>query len=253
MTRSRMHSSEDPLSPNHDSREGAAVDMLILHYTGMAVAEDALERLCDPAAKVSAHWFVHEDGRVVALVPEARRAWHAGVSCWSGTRDINSRSIGIEIHNPGHDHGYADFPDRQIASVISLSREIVGRYPIAPTRVLAHSDVAPGRKMDPGEKFPWQRLHEAGVGHWVAPAPAERGPVLRSGDQGEAARALQSALAAYGYGIAADGIYGSWTETVVTAFQRHFRPARVDGVADISTRITLERLIAAQPSDDLSI
>jgi N-acetylmuramoyl-L-alanine amidase len=236
-------------SPNHDARlEGVPVDILLLHFTGMRTAEDALERLCDPVAKVSSHWFVHEDGRIVHLVPEDRRAWHAGVSCWAGETDINARSIGIEIVNPGHEFGYRDFPDDQIAAVIALCRDIVGRFSIPARRVLAHSDVAPDRKTDPGERFPWARLAEAGIGLWVAPEPIGEGLSLAPGDTGAAVEALQRDLAAYGYCLAASGTYDGATTSVVTAFQRHFRPERVDGIADGSTRETLSRLIAAVPN-----
>jgi N-acetylmuramoyl-L-alanine amidase len=229
-------------SPNHGERRVAQPDMLVLHYTGMADADGALTRLRDPQAQVSAHYFVLEDGGIAQLVPEARRAWHAGVSFWAGVRDINSHSIGIEIVNPGHEYGYRDFPDAQIAAVIALCRDILTRHPIAPQSVLAHSDIAPARKQDPGEKFPWPRLYAQGVGHWVAPAPIEGGPVLTIGDSGPAVRALQQALAGYGYGLAPSGHYDEATARVVLAFQRHFRPARVDGVADVSTVRTLETL-----------
>jgi len=230
------------LSPNHGERRVARPDMLVLHYTGMPDADAALARLCDPRAQVSAHYFVFEDGRIAQLVSEAQRAWHAGESSWAGVRDVNSHSIGIEIANPGHEYGYRDFPDPQIAAVIALCRDIVARHAIPPTRVLAHSDVAPARKQDPGEKFPWARLHAAGVGHWVAPIAIEGGPVLAIGESGPAVRALQQELAAYGYGVAPSGHYDEATAQVVLAFQRHFRPAGVDGVADVSTVRTLEAL-----------
>src|SRR3954451_4892394 len=150
-------------SPNHGDRDkGRQPDMIVLHYTGMPHVEGALARLCTAATEVSAHYVVQEDGRIVQCVPEARRAWHAGVSDWAGEDDINSCSIGIEIANRGHDWGYPDFPKRQIAAVITLCRTIVSRRGIPADRVLAHSDVAPSRKQDPGEKFPWQRLHESG-------------------------------------------------------------------------------------------
>ena len=234
------------LSPNHDERkDGRRPDMILLHYTGMPDANGALERLTSPESMVSCHYFVFEDGKVVQLVPESRRAWHAGASFWAGETDINSCSIGIEIVNPGHDYGYPDFAARQIAAVIALCRDIVSRFAIAPERVLAHSDVAPSRKKDPGEKFPWRRLHESGIGHWVQPAPLTApGAVLSPGDQGEAIAQLQSALSAYGYGIPATASFDRDTMEVVTAFQRHFRPQRVDGVADPSTRTTLGELLA---------
>jgi N-acetylmuramoyl-L-alanine amidase len=235
-------------SPNHgERRRHRHPDMILLHYTGMESAQAALERLCgiggDPQPSVSAHYFVWEDGRIVQCVAEARRAWHAGISCWEGEEDINSRSIGIEIANPGHDFGYPDFPERQIRQVIALCRDIVGRRSIQADRILAHSDVAPSRKRDPGEKFPWARLFEAGVGHWVEPAPIAAAPALEPGDRSAAVSQLQGLLAEYGYGLDPTGFFGDATRDVVAAFQRHFRPARVDGIADGSTLDTLERLV----------
>jgi N-acetylmuramoyl-L-alanine amidase len=233
-------------SPNQaERRNGARADMLVLHYTGMANAEDALARLCSPASEVSAHYLIFEDGKVVQLVPEKRRAWHAGVSVWAGESDINSRSIGIEIANPGHDFGYPDFPEQQIAAVIALCRDILARHAMSPDRVVAHSDIAPARKRDPGEKFPWRRLHAAGVGLWVEPA-LEAGPAPTLGGSGAGVAQLQATLAAYGYGLEQSSCYDARTRDVVTAFQRHFRPTQIDGIADASTHKTLERLIAAK-------
>ncbi len=233
-------------SPNWGERAaGAKADMIVLHYTGMPDAGAALDWLCDGDSGVSAHYLVFEDGRVVQMVAEDKRAWHAGQSAWHGATDINSCSIGIEIANPGHDHGYADFADQQIDAVIALCGDIVARHAIASERLLAHSDVAPTRKWDPGEKFPWQRLHEAGLGHWVPPVPLVEGDGLRIGAEGPAVSGLQSQLAGYGYGVERTGRYDELTEACVTAFQRHFRPARVDGVADGSTIATLEALLAA--------
>lgn len=231
-------------SPNHDERMLTA-DILLLHYTGMTSTADAIERLCDPAAMVSSHYVVEESGNVLQLVPEARRAWHAGLSSWEGVSDINSRSIGIEIANPGHSYGYPDFPEFQITAVIALSRDIVSRHRVRAERVLAHSDVAPQRKLDPGEKFPWGRLHQAGVGAWVTPLPIRPGPGLAPGDCGPDVAELQAALGRYGYGIEASGVYDDLTEAVVTAFQRHFRPDCIDGFADRSTIETLQTLLAA--------
>jgi N-acetylmuramoyl-L-alanine amidase len=231
-------------SPNHDART-TPIDILLLHYTGMKSAEDALARLTDPAAKVSSHYLVYEDGRIEQLVAEARRAWHAGVASWKGETDINSRSIGIEIVNPGHEFGYRDFPGAQIEAVIALCRDIVARHAIRPERVLAHSDVAPARKQDPGERFPWARLAAAGVGFWVKPDPIVEGYTLRPDDLGEDVAELQRMLARLGYAAEVTGFYDKPTASLVTAFQRHFRPARVDGLADISTWGTLARLAAA--------
>jgi N-acetylmuramoyl-L-alanine amidase len=234
-------------SPNHQPRRGVTrPDILLLHYTGMATTQAALERLCDRDAKVSSHYVVFEDGGVFQLVPEARRAFHAGESAWEGSTDINSRSIGIEIGNKGHDYGCPAFPDVQIQAVIALCRDIVARWEIAPWHVLAHSDVAPLRKRDPGESFPWARLAAAGVGLWIEPAAVEEGPTLSPGDRGEEVARLQQRLAAYGYGITPSGDYDATTQEIVAAFQRHFRPARVDGIADVSTMRTLEMLLAKQ-------
>lgn len=232
-------------SPNHGPRApGKPVDILLLHYTGMASAERALTWLCDPASQVSSHYFIFEDGRVAQLVDEAERAWHAGRSVWAGETDINSRSVGIELAHPGHEFGYRAFAEPQIAALIALSHRILSRHPIPPPRVLAHSDVAPARKEDPGELFPWRHLHEAGIGHWVPPAPIVEGPVLRRGDAGEAVVTLHKRFRLYGYGLDDESEFGAATEAVVTAFQRHFRPERFDGVADTSTVKTLDRLIA---------
>src|SRR3954467_5121679 len=165
----------DRPSPNHDDRGGAAIDMLVLHYTGMQTAEPALARLCDPAAKVSAHYTIDEDGTVYAHVPEDRRAWHAGVSHWAGISNVNARSIGIELVNPGHEYGYREFPEAQIAALIELCGGILQRHPIPAARVLGHSDVAPARKEDPGELFPWQRLAKAGIGVWSAATKSDLG------------------------------------------------------------------------------
>jgi N-acetylmuramoyl-L-alanine amidase len=212
----------------------------------MPSAEGALDWLCDPRSQVSAHYFVFEDGRVVQLVPELRRAWHAGVSWWDAETDINSRSIGIEISNPGHDYGYPDFPAVQMEAVAALCRDIVSRRRIPPERVLAHSDIAPARKRDPGEKFDWSWLAARGVGLWIAPARLLGDEGLREGNEGEAVTELQQHLAAYGYGLDVTGRFDRLTAQVVTAFQRHFRPACVDGTADASTRETLLRLLAAR-------
>ena len=216
----------DRPSPNWDSRSGVPVDMLVLHYTGMKSGEAALARMCDPAAKVSAHYMIDEDGTIHALVPEEMRAWHAGVSYWAGARDINARSIGIELVNPGHEFGYRAFPETQIAALIELASGILNRHPIPAWRVLGHSDVAPMRKDDPGELFPWKRLAGEGIGLWPT----------KGGDPGEAK--VTALLARFGYDPDAP------LEKTVTAFQRHFRPTRVDGMADAETRTLLAGLSA---------
>jgi N-acetylmuramoyl-L-alanine amidase len=235
-------------SPNFDERcDATRPNILLLHYTGMPSAEAAIHWLAAPESKVSCHYVVDEIGAVTQMVAETARAWHAGVSHWKGATDINSRSIGIEIHNPGHDGGYPDFPEAQMAAVEALCLDIIGRHGIAPHHVLAHSDVAPRRKIDPGEKFGWARLARAGIGHWTEPAPVTDGAVLERGSRGDAVLGLQESLRAYGYGIPCSGDYCEDTEFVVAAFQRHFRPALVDGRADRSTLETLDALLAFLP------
>ncbi len=236
-------------SPNFGERRGGlAADLILLHYTGMRSGQGAEDWLVDPRSEVSSHYIVHEDGCVVQMVREADRAWHAGVSVWKGRTDINSCSVGIEIVNPGHQLGYADFPQAQIEAVIALCRDVAVRHGVAPERVLAHSDVAPGRKADPGEKFPWAALHAAGVGHLVPAAPIGGGRFMAEGESGQPVEALQAMLAIYGYGLEITGFFDTRTKTVVEAFQRHFRPALVDGIADRSTIETLHRLIGALPA-----
>lgn len=237
------------VSPNFGPRnEGFRPDMIVLHYTGMQSGKAAESWLCNQESQVSSHYLVHEDGHVVQMVRESDRAWHAGKSSWLGTTDINSSSIGIEIVNPGHEFGYVDFPACQMDVVIALCRDITDRHTIAPERLLGHSDVAPGRKVDPGEKFCWQQLADAGLGHFVAPTPIRKGPTLRLGDKRRDVQSVQSMLSLYGYSVEITGVYDERTTTVVAAFQRHFRPARVDGLADPSTRDTLQRLLEALPN-----
>lgn len=234
-------------SPNYGTRpEGRTPDMLILHYTGMETAEGALDWLTSEEAKVSAHYLIDEAGRIIQMVAETGRAWHAGLGSWAGDTDLNSCSIGIEIHNPGHDFGCPDFPDVQMQAVEALCLDIVNRHAIPQERILGHSDVAPGRKRDPGERFDWARLAHAGIGLWVEPVPLADDEGLSLGDENEAVAALQRGLQEFGYGVEVTSTYGKGLEQVVEAFQRHFRPSRVDGRADVSTRDTLARLLAAR-------
>ena len=217
-------------SPNHDARpDGAAIDMVVLHYSGMETADAALARLCDPAAKVSAHYLIDEDGFVRRLVAEERRAWHAGVAWWRGAHDVNGRSLGIELVNPGHEFGYRPFAEAQMAALEDLARDILARHPIEARNVVGHSDVAPRRKMDPGELFDWPRLAAAGIGLWPDSAPADEADA----DEDEA----KAMLAAFGYETGDLGM-------TVTAFQRHFRPGRVDGTMDGDTAGRLRGLLA---------
>jgi N-acetylmuramoyl-L-alanine amidase len=242
-------------SPNHSERKnGMSPDMILLHYTGMRDNEAAIRLLCTPQAEVSAHYVVLPDGYIVQLVAEARRAWHAGVSTWASETDVNSCSIGIEIANPGHDHGYPDFPKRQIAAVTALCRSIMTRHQVPADRVLAHSDVAPTRKQDPGEKFPWKVLAGSGIGLWVKPEPlSAAGPIFVLGETHPTIEEMQRLLAKYGYGVGANGYLDGTTRDAVAAFQRHFRPARIDGVIDGSTMATLKALLAARDERNHSI
>ncbi|NKB49455.1 MAG: N-acetylmuramoyl-L-alanine amidase [Alphaproteobacteria bacterium] len=227
----------DRRSPNHGERlaEGVGdvvIDMLVIHYTGMVPDARALDWMCDPASSVSAHYFIDEAGAVCRLVPEDRRAWHAGVSAWRGATDINSRSIGIELSNPGHEFGYRDFPQAQIDALVTLASGIVSRHPISPRNVVGHSDIALVRKIDPGERLPWHHLAAAGIGLW----PGESVP---NGD-GD----ISTMLASYGY----DVTHNALTD-VITAFQRHFRPERFDGVADDETQARLANLLTLVAGD----
>lgn len=228
---------------NFNARNVDEVDILLLHYTGMPDGDQALNWLCVEESQVSCHYLVHEDGRIVQMVGEAFRAWHAGSGSWQGRDDINSRSIGIEIVNPGHEHGYPDFPKVQIKSVIGLCKDILTRHNIPKNNILAHSDIAPGRKQDPGEKFPWEELSQYGIGHWVGPLSINSGKFFSLGDQGEPIEALQSMLAIYGYGIEISGQFDEKTEKTVKAFQQHFRQEKCDGIADSSTIEILYQLI----------
>jgi N-acetylmuramoyl-L-alanine amidase len=225
------------LSPNHDSRgdviAGAPrIDMLVLHYTGMQSAAAALDRLCDPAARVSAHYLVEEDGAVWRLVAEERRAWHAGVAYWMGDSALNTVSIGIEIANPGHEWGYRAFPEPQMRAVEALCRDIVSRHRIPSYRIVGHSDIAPTRKADPGELFDWPRLARAGIGLWPRPA-AEGRRRGRGVGLVERARALAD-LARIGYQVEPGN-----EAPALAAFQRRYRPERWDGKLDGETATRL--------------
>ena len=232
------------LSPNINERRGnKPISILLLHYTGMESAEKACDWLCREESQVSCHYLVDEQGGIVQMVDEGKRAWHAGVSNWHGDEDINSASVGIEIHNTGHGLGYQPFPAKQMQAVVELSKDIVARNKIEPRNVLAHSDVAPGRKVDPGEKFDWGYLFECGVGHWVEPEEISGGSFLQEGDAGDPVLAFQTLLKFYGYGLETSGTFDKQTRAVVEAFQRHFRQARVDGIADASTVATLHSLL----------
>lgn len=231
----------DRASPNQDAREpGIPVDTLVLHYTGMQSGAEAIERLCDPASRVSSHYLVEEDGTIWRLVDEARRAFHAGVSWWRGHAALNARSIGIEIVNPGHDWGYRPFPPAQLDAVEALCRAVLARHPIPPRNVVAHSDIAPDRKQDPGELFAWAELADRGIGLWPfgvpdlgVSEPVSDGPMLDS---------VRQMLATIGYQVARTGAHDPALATVLRAFQRHWRPEAVTGLADRGTRARLKAL-----------
>ncbi len=219
-------------SPNFNERPSDIIDTLVLHYTGMKTAQAALDRLCDPGAEVSAHYVVEEDGTIWNLVPEALRAWHAGDSFWRGRRGLNDVSIGIEIVNPGHEFGYRPFPLLQMVAVTDLCLEIMSRHPISPRNVVGHSDIAPSRKQDPGEKFDWEGLAQNGVGLW--PMVPDRGITHVLRDAGSL-RDVRTALARIGYDVAPEGGIDPALSAVLRAFQRHWRPEAVNGQADVGT------------------
>jgi N-acetylmuramoyl-L-alanine amidase len=224
----------DRASPNHAARNNPArIDMLVLHYTGMTSAEAALARLCDPDAKVSAHYVIAENGSIWRLVPEFRRAFHAGRSCWESEGDLNAVSVGIEIVNPGHEWGYRPFPEAQMVSVERLCLELICRHRIPRHRVVGHSDIAPDRKADPGELFDWPRLAHAGIGIW---------PPIKPPAPGFAIDGLQSLidLTAIGYCASADS-----HKPALIAFQRRFRQSRCDGRLDLETAARLADVRAA--------
>ena len=230
-------------SPNHDERPtNTPVDILILHYTGMRTAQAAIDVLRDPAREVSSHYVVDEDGAILRLVPEDRRAWHAGLSFWRGHTALNGRSIGIEIVNPGHEWGYRDFPALQMAAVCELCLGIAARHPIPPRNVIAHSDVAPDRKEDPGEKFDWEGLARNGIGVWPHGTPdLGTGGAVRDA---ASLRDVRAALASIGYRVMPEGALDPALSTVLRAFQRHWRPEAVNGQADAGTLARLLGVVA---------
>lgn len=263
-------------SPNFGVRRSAAArrirggndlpDMLIMHYTGMHSCAKAIKWLAQPQSNVSCHYVVDEDGAITQMVAESARAWHAGAGFWAGERDINSLSIGIEVHNRGHELGYPDFPEAQMAAVEALAGDIIERHAIPAWRVLAHSDVAPQRKGDPGEKFPWARMAESGVGFWIPPLPVDEddagvgfcadGPAKTAAgicqdptaDEVKRVGEAQRLLARLGYDVEQNAVFDLALHKTVLAFQRHYRPSRCDGRIDASTLGTLRQLVAALAS-----
>jgi len=222
----------DSPSPNFDARE-SSISMVVLHYTGMHDAESAIARLSDPEARVSCHYLIDEDGRVLRMVAEENRAWHSGRSYWRGVRDVNDASIGIEIVNPGHDHGYRPFTEAQMESLLMLLAGIVERHGIEPANVVGHSDVAPARKQDPGELFDWARLAK----HGLATSRPMRGLVDPHWTDGGFLLALER----WGYDV-------HDAEAAITAFQRRFRPELIDGIVDGECRAILLQLLLDRES-----
>ncbi|MFC4347987.1 N-acetylmuramoyl-L-alanine amidase [Kordiimonas lipolytica] len=232
-------------SPNWNERpEGMAPDMVVLHYTGMRTGAEALDRLCDPAAQVSAHYLIEEDGRIFRLVDEEKRAWHAGVSYWQGRENLNHNSIGIELVNPGHEFGYREFPDSQISSLLALLSDIKTRHTVPMAHFVGHSDIAPDRKADPGELFPWKCLAEKGFGLWSDVAGGETEMIARQGDRGDIVSNLNKQLGIVGYHQDDTGSFDDATESKVRAFQAHWRPETVSGCFDKGTAARLADIVS---------
>jgi len=239
-------------SPNFDDRT-LPISLLVLHYTGMETGEAALNRMTDADAKVSAHYMIEEDGRIFQLVAEDKRAWHAGLSEWQGETNINSNSIGIEIVNGGHDHpnkdgSLQDFPDVQINAVIALSKDIMKRH--GELTVLGHSDIAPARKIDPGENFPWQGLAAAGLGFWPDVKTDDRRILFEVGSRDRGVAIVQRGLAHIGYGARVTGVMDEETRLIIEALQRRYRPDQIDGIIDIQTMEVIKTL--AEMSEGLT-
>ncbi|MDC9701560.1 MAG: N-acetylmuramoyl-L-alanine amidase [Alphaproteobacteria bacterium] len=230
-------------SPNFDIRgEGIVPDMIVFHYTGMESADDAIRRLRCSVAKVSSHYIIDMDGRIIQLVRESDRAWHAGLSFWAGDRNVNFLSIGIEIVNIGHRSGYPAFPIEQMESLKALCLDIIGRYQISCSRIVGHSDISPARKIDPGEKFDWEWLACRGIGIWVNSTPIRDELRMCLGSRGPLVEEVQEQLALIGYEVRVTGYFDCQTGLVISAFQRHFRPALINGWADCGTRALLAAL-----------
>ncbi|MCK5297142.1 MAG: N-acetylmuramoyl-L-alanine amidase [Alphaproteobacteria bacterium] len=215
-------------SPNYNKRTDS-IDMLVLHYTGMKTADEALDRMCDADAKVSAHYMIDMDGEIFKLVDESKRAWHAGIAFWRGNTDINDRSIGIELVNKGHEFGYHQFPKAQMDSLISLAKEILAKHSIPARNVVGHSDIAPTRKIDPAELFDWRRLAYEGIGVWADDAL----------EANKSYESFKDMLAIIGYNTSSKAT----TVASLTAFQRHFLPNHINGQADSVTLARLKQIL----------
>lgn len=244
------------MSPNFNERR-LPISLLVLHYTGMESGQAARERLCDQSAEVSAHWLVHEDGTLDNLVDEEMRAWHAGRGSWNGITDVNSASIGVEIVNGGHnvpleDGSLPPYPDVQILAVIKLAKEIIGRHDISTNNIVGHSDIAPDRKEDPGEHFPWAGLAAAGVGFWPGDLPEDGRILFQPGDRDRGVSIIQRGLADLGYGASVTGCLDDPTQAIIRAVQRRYRPSQIDGIIDMQVMEILKRLSEMMRSADLN-
>ena len=227
-------------SPNFENRPpSVSVNLLLFHYTGMKSASEAIARLCNPNSKVSAHYLIDEVGNIFSLVEENKRAWHAGVASWNDDVDINNISVGVEIANPGHEFGYSRYPERQMVAVETLSIDIIKRHSIRAARVLAHSDVSPSRKCDPGELFDWERLAAAGIGIWPKMLPVSVDFEIGS------IRQCQKQLKMIGYGLKITGVLDELTRDTILAFQRHWLPNRLTGKFDVETVWRMESVLRA--------
>ncbi len=239
-------------SPNFDERT-LPISMLVLHYTGMESGNAALARMCSEAGKVAAHYMVDEGGKISQLVNENYRAWHAGVSSWGGESNLNSISIGIEIVNGGHDYGLPDFPEAQIFAVIKLCQEILNRHNIPQMNIVGHSDIAPARKQDPGEKFPWEQLAKKSVGYWPTSITQDQRVLFESGERGRGISVVQSGLAYIGYGVEVTGVLDEQTKLVMTALQRRYRPSLMNGDIDVQCLEIVTNLANEKKSRSMAV
>nr|HIL74870.1 N-acetylmuramoyl-L-alanine amidase [Rhodospirillales bacterium] len=218
-------------SPNYNDRPpGTEIDILVFHYTGMPKPAQALERMCDPDVKVSAHYLIDKDGQLFQLISEEKRAWHAGISSWRNNYNINDRSIGIELANPGHEFGYQKFPTRQIDTLIEIAKDIIKRHPVPARNIIGHSDIAPARKKDPGEFFDWHKLALKGIGYWPESLKTENINQINASN-------FKLALQKYGYDT-------TDLPATILAFQRHFLPTRCNSQPDQEMFKMLEILIS---------
>jgi N-acetylmuramoyl-L-alanine amidase len=233
----------DHPSPNWNERpEGVAIDTVVLHYTGMQSGKEALGRLCCEQAQVSSHYLIDEDGTAYQLVDDKKRAWHAGVSSWQGRGNLNHSSIGIELVNPGHEFGYRDFPEAQIASLLALLNALKEKHAIPTSRFIGHSDIAPLRKNDPGERFPWKKLSHRGFGVFSEKDFSNQEFIELTSNNAAEIKVLNKQLGIIGYdGFDSDG-FGAQTSQVIRAFQAHWRPEGVHGKLDKGTWSALQEI-----------